>query len=382
MKTHITTTAAIFAYFVLYAPQPLLPVFADDYGISVAAAGALMTATLIPLALAPLLYGYLLSTVSPTSLLKFSLAAMGISCLAFAHSDSYQFAFIVRLLQGFLLPAALTAITTHISAHSLLCDLQKNMSLFITGTILGGLFGRVLAGISATYWSWQGFYYGLAGALLLTAFFLPHNHTAVKTKYAVLHINSVIQAFRTLGVVKLYVSVFCLFFSFVALLNYLPFMVKSMLGEASEMLLGFMYCGFIMGAVASLNAQRLIRVFGQPKRVMLFGYSGFLVAITLLFIQHVIVTFIVLFLFCGAMFLVHSVAAAEVNHRSQDNKSIVNALYVTFYYSGGVLGSYVPGLLYQHYGHTALLISLLTVSGIGYIILLSLPEWCEAKKLL
>lgn len=372
MKTHLTTIAAIFSYFVLYAPQPLLPVFAEDYSISVATAGALMTATLIPLALAPLLYGYLLSAVSPTFLLKFALSTMGLSCLAFAHSDSYHFAFAIRLLQGILLPAALTAITTHISAHSLSSELQRNMSLFITGTILGGLFGRILAGVFATYWSWQVFYYGLAGALLLTAFVLPKSNESVKTRYAVLHISSVIQAFKTPGVTKLYLSVFCLFFSFVALLNYLPFMVKTMLGEASEMLLGFMYCGFIMGAVTSLNAQRLIRVFGEPKRVMLLGYICFLIAISLLFIQQASITFMVLFLFCGSMFLVHSVAAAEVNHRSQENKSIVNALYVTFYYSGGVLGSYLPGVLYQHYGHTSLLISLLTVSGLGFVILLFL----------
>lgn len=374
MRASITTTAAIFAFFVLYAPQPLLPVFANDYGISVAAAGALMTATLIPLAAAPLLYGYLLSTVSPMRLLKFSLLAMGLSCLVFTHSDSYQLSFAIRLLQGILLPAALTAITTHISAHSPPNELQKNMSLFITGTILGGLFGRVLAGFFAAYLTWQLFYYGLAAALLLTAFFIPKPDKSIKTRYAVLSFNSVVQAFKTSGVAKIYLSVFCLFFSFVALLNYLPFMVKTLLGEASEMLLGLMYCGFIMGAVTSLNAQRLIRLFGEAKRVMLLGYSCFLLAIALLFIPKVSVIFAVLFLFCGSMFLVHSVAAAEVNHRSKDNKSIVNALYVTFYYSGGVLGSYLPGILYQQYGQSALLLCLFGVSAIGWVILFILPN--------
>lgn len=372
MKAPVTTTAAIFAFFVLYAPQPLLPVFAESYAISVAAAGALMTATLIPLAAAPLLYGYLLSAVSPVRLLKFSLLAMGLSCLVFAHSDSYQLSFAIRLLQGMLLPAALTAITTHISVHSLPSELQKNLSLFITGTILGGLFGRVLAGFFAAYLTWQLFYYGLAVALLVTAFFVPRPDKAIKKSYATLSFNSLKQVFRTAGVTKIYFSIFCLFFSFVALLNYLPFMVKALLGEASEMLLGLMYCGFIMGAVTSLNAQRLIRLLGEAKRVMLLGFSCFILALALFFIPKISVIFTVLFLFCGSMFLVHSVAAAEVNYRGKDNKSIVNALYVTFYYSGGVLGSYLPGILYQHYGQSALLLCLFSVSAIGWAVLLTL----------
>lgn len=377
MKKQLTTTIAIFSYFVLYAPQPLLPMFAHDYAISISQAGALMTATLIPLAFAPLLYGYLLSAISPSTLLRYAIIGMGLSCLAFTHSDSYPFAFVVRFAQGLLLPATLTAITTYIGTHSLRDELQKNMSLFITGTILGGLFGRILAGVFATYLSWQSFYYGLAIILLFIGFLVPKMATTAdnKRRYAQPKLAVLPKVFATAGIAKLYISIFGLFFSFVALLNYLPFMLKSLLNNPSELLLGLMYCGFIMGAVASLNAQRLIVRLKSSKRVMCLGFATFLLAIGLLFIQHVAVIFIVLFLFCGSMFLVHSVASAEINKRSQDNKSIFNALYVTFYYSGGVAGSYFPGLLYQHYGNTAFLSCLLVVSTIGFLALLTLsPE--------
>lgn len=374
MKKQLTTTIAVFSYFVLYAPQPLLPMFAHDYGVSISQSGTLMTATLIPLAFAPLLYGYMLSAISPSTLLRYAIIGMGLSCLAFAHSDSYQFAFAVRFVQGLLLPAALTAITTYIGTHSLRDELQRNMSLFITGTILGGLFGRILAGVFATYLTWQSFYYGLASILLLMGFLVPKMEKAVgkRRRHAQLKLAVLAKVFTTVGVGKLYLSIFGLFFSFVALLNYLPFMLKSLLNNPSELLLGLMYCGFIMGAVASLNAQRLIVRLKSSKRVMCLGFATFLLAIGLLFIQHVAVIFIVLFLFCGSMFLVHSVASAEVNQRSQDNKSIFNALYVTFYYSGGVAGSYFPGLLYQHYGNAAFLSCLLAVSTMGFLILLTL----------
>ncbi|PIE45577.1 MAG: MFS transporter [Gammaproteobacteria bacterium] len=373
MKKQTTTVAAIFSYFVLYSPQPLLPTFADEYGIGVSQAGALMTATLIPLALAPLFYGYLLSAISPSRLLRYSILCMGVSCLAFANSYSYDFSFTIRFIQGLLLPAALTAITTYIGAHSTADQLQKNMSLFITGTIIGGLFGRVLVGIFATYLSWNLFYYALAIMLLITAVSIPVERNEVKIKYAHLSLNSIFHTFAIKGVGKLYISIFCLFFSFVALLNYLPFMLKTLMESPDEMILGLMYCGFIMGAVSSLNAHRLTTLLGSAKRVMSLGYVAFLCSIAVLFIQHVTVIFLLLFLFCGSMFLVHSVAATEVNKRSPSNKSILNALYVTFYYSGGVAGSYLPGILYENFGNRAFLLCLLTISGSGLIILLTVP---------
>ena len=54
----------------LYAPQPLLPVLSREFAVSREAAAALTTVTFIPLALAPLAYGYLLETVSPVRVLN------------------------------------------------------------------------------------------------------------------------------------------------------------------------------------------------------------------------------------------------------------------------------------------------------------------------
>ncbi|PID66789.1 MAG: MFS transporter [Gammaproteobacteria bacterium] len=373
MKKQLTTVAAVFAYFVLYAPQPLLPRFASEYGIGISQAGALMTATLIPLALAPLFYGYLLAAVSPVKLLRYAVFCMGLSCLAFAGSHSYDFSLAVRFLQGLLLPAALTAITTYIGTHSVPDELQKNMSLFITATIIGGLLGRILAGFFATYLSWRLFYYALATVLCLIAWRISVDGKATKTQYARFSGHSIVRAVAVKGVLSIYAGIFCLFFSFVALLNYLPFILKNLMHNPGEITLGLMYCGFIMGAVSSLNAHRLVVLFGDSKRVMILAYAAFLWAIVILFVEHIVTIFLVLFLFCGSMFLVHSVAAAEVNKRSNDNKSILNALYVTFYYSGGVVGSYLPGVVYENFGSHGFLVCLLLVSGVGFLILLALP---------
>jgi len=75
--------------------------------------------------------------------------------------------------------------------------------------------------------------------------------------------------------------------------------------------------------------------------------------------------------FCGAMFIIHSTAAPFVNKISIAPASVTNGAYVSFYYSGGALGSFIPGLVYQQWGHTAFMASLLLVCLCGLVLVIA-----------
>lgn len=363
MKPFVTIVVAVLVFFVLYSPQPLLPTFAAIYDVRAATSGMLMTATLIPLAIAPLFYGYVLSKWAATTLLRWSLVGMGLSSFLFAGSDTFLLSLGVRFFQGLLIPAAITAMTTDISAHSSDDELQHNMSLFVAGTILGGLLGRVLAGVCATYWSWQMFYVCLAVCLLALAVVIPSTSTPLNNKYSTPKNLLVVFSYSNMN--KLYVGVFCLFLCFVAVLNYVPFILQHLLSSPSEVLVGVMYSGFGMGVLAAINAKKLSAKLGSAKRAMLLGYAMFMTATAALWLENVWLNFILLFAFCGGNFLVHSVAAAEVNRQAHRHKSITNATYLCAYYSGGVVGSYVPIWIYQNYGNQAFVCVLLLIASIG-----------------
>jgi MFS family permease len=57
---------------ILYTTQPLLPLLAEQWGRPIADTALLTTATMIPLALGPLLYGYVLEHVSTKHMLTAS----------------------------------------------------------------------------------------------------------------------------------------------------------------------------------------------------------------------------------------------------------------------------------------------------------------------
>ncbi len=140
---------------VLYAPQPLLPVLSQEFGVSREAAAALTTVTFIPLALAPLAYGYLLETVSPVRVLKISVPLLAVTELCFAGTSSFPLLITIRLIQGLLVPAILTSLMTYLSERSSADIIQRVMAIYIAATILGGFVGRATSGLIANLFGWR-----------------------------------------------------------------------------------------------------------------------------------------------------------------------------------------------------------------------------------
>ena len=95
---------SVFIFFVLYAPQPLLSLFASEFNVAPAVAGSLMTATMLPLAIAPLVYGLFLAKINPLLILRIAMVLLGLSCLLFIYVPSFELLLLVRFLQGLRSP--------------------------------------------------------------------------------------------------------------------------------------------------------------------------------------------------------------------------------------------------------------------------------------
>jgi MFS transporter, YNFM family, putative membrane transport protein len=380
MRTLLAITATVFAYVVLYSPQPLLPFFAGTFGVTKSQAALLITVTMLPMSIAPLSYGFLLESLSATKLLRWAMFLLAITVAGFACATSFDVLLVVRFLQGLLLPAALTSIMTYLSATAPKESIQRIMSFYITATIMGGFLGRLVAGGVATYFHWRLFFAVLALLLLVCFFFLKR----LQAEEVQLHptrpnLATVVEVVRTGNNARILVSVICLFFVFVALLNFLPFRLRGLRKETSELFTAFMYSGYLMGAVASLAAGRIVRRLGGETNAMVAGFIFYCVAIIATFVPNEWTLFAALFLFCGAMFFVHTVAAAVVNKNSMRNRGIVNGLYVACYYGGGVLGSYFPGIVFERYGWNIFVMMLLATAGLGLVVALA-SRSCSADS--
>lgn len=72
------------------------------------------------------------------------------------------------------------------------------------------------------------------------------------------------------------------------------------------------------------------------------------------------------FVFCAGLFTVHSLLSGYVNRLASDNKAIANGLSISFYHTGGTLGSVLPGAVFQRYGWQAFLVQLLAMITLAF----------------
>lgn len=365
MPAALTLAITVLAYFVLYGPQPLLPRLGEAFGVSESQTALLMTATLLPLGIAPIAYGAVLSRVSSRQVLIVGISGLGVATLLFGWAGDYPTLLVIRLAQGLILPAVLTAMMTALSERTEPRRMQRVMSAYIASSIVGGLGGRLLSGAFATYVDWTAFFHLTGAALLLTVPFLWQAPAARAGTASSASAGRIAEVWLRHGNWRIYSAIFCLFFVFVGLLNFLPFRVRALQPDASEFLIGLVYSGYLMGIFAALAARRVISVLGNPQRALLVGYGIYLLSLAPTLTPSVLALFASIFPFCLGMSLVHSIASATVNETAGAQRGMVNGLYVSSYYSGGVLGSYVPGLFYERAGWPATLAVLAAVALAG-----------------
>jgi len=345
----------------LYAPQPLLPVLARTYGVSRDMAALLTTAVFLPLSLAPLFYGQILAAWAPRRLLRIAVLQLAIATALFPLCASFPLLLAVRFWQGLLVPAILTALMTYVAAESAPGVRQRAMAIYVASTILGGLLGRVMSGSFATWFGWPSSFYLLAVSLLgvfgLLGLLSPGSPPQPRGQREI----AVILACRPAR--RIYLTVFCFFFVFAALMNTLPFRVAALDPSASEMRIGLMYSGYALGIATALGAVAIAARLGGARRTMLLGLSGFGLSLIGMLLPSASGLFALMFPFCGSLFLVHALASGQLNSLGLPQAGLVNGLYISFYYGGGILGSSLPVVVYQKWGWPAFIALLLLFVG-------------------
>lgn len=249
----------------IYAPQPLLPLLAMEFGRDAAAVSLTITATLLPLAAGPLLYGFLLESVSTKRTIVAALAVLILTQAGLAWADSFGMFLALRFIQGFAVPAMLTALMTHVSASAGPSRVHAVMATYIAATTLGGFLGRFFAGITAAEWG-RRVPFAVLAACLAGCLALTRTLSAdARAQFAKPSPGVMREVLARPGFLKAYLMAACLFFVFTGMLNILPFRLTELEGRVSSARIGFMYAGYLVGIAASLWSPRASKTFGGER---------------------------------------------------------------------------------------------------------------------
>ncbi|ANE34810.1 major facilitator superfamily transporter [Campylobacter hyointestinalis subsp. lawsonii CCUG 27631] len=348
---------------VLYATQPIGPVFEKELSITRTQATLFTTSMMTPLAFASIIYGYLLEKIEIKKLLIVAFLLLGISEIVFSFADSYFWLLNIRGFQGLIVPAVLTGIMSYISQISSKENVASAIGAYIGVTTIGGFLGRFLSGFFTDLFGWRFFFFMVGLFLLLAAFLVFKFSQTISASFIKPKLKDILNILKIKHNLSIYIMIFGIFFSFQAILNFIPFELTNLGQEFSGSKTGMMYFGYIIGIFISFNSKKIIAFFGTQINAIIVGIIIFIVALQIFRFESFMIMFMAMLLFCLGNFLTHSIASGFINKMAESHKGISNGLYVSFYYGGGALGSFVPGFVYM-FGGWGLFLSLITAISI------------------
>lgn len=358
IKTKVSVIyIAIITLSSIYIPQPILPLLALEFGTTAQNTSAITSITLLPMAFAPLFYGYFLENHQPKLILSLSLFVAGIFQILLAWCESLETFLLLRFIQSLFFPAILTTLLT-ILTRSQSGSLQFNVSIYIASTIAGGLIGRMGGAYLTELFSWQICFILLGVSLTLGGIFSLSwiaNQASKLTQFTFSQILPLLGNKTSLVVLS---SVFVMFFSFQAVLNTLPFYAKEMFSHISQNELGRLYLGYSIGIVVSLLANPIIKLCGGREKTIFLSLNLFALGLCVFLLHSLMWIYVGMFVMCFGSFIAHSVLNALNNSLNPKYKAASSGLYLSFYYTGGTLGSYLSSFVFELFGWQMLIISL------------------------
>lgn len=350
MKTSslvVVIFTTVLAYSTFYMPQPMLPLIAQEFGVTATDAALLIAITMVPLGIAPIFYGYLTEYVSTKRLLLVAVGLLTVSQFALGSASAYWNLVVLRFAQGLLLPAIFTSLMTYSAQSAKASKVRNAINVYVSATIFGGFSGRLLGGVLSDLSSWRLPFLLTSGLLLLSCALLATLPSENKSAANKIELGAARQILRQPLYRDAYLCIFLVFFVFASMLNYLPFRLKSIDPELSESMLSLLYLGYLSGSLIAFNGSRIADWFDGELRGVFAGLVLLGCGIGATLIPSLIGTYLIAFAMCAAFFLAHSLLAAYINHHTQSSRGVVNGLYLSFYYSGGALGGWLPGFIYR-----------------------------------
>ncbi|WP_072681198.1 MFS transporter [Arcobacter sp. LA11] len=333
---------------VMYATQPLQPLLANEFEVSIVKASSFTAVIMLFLAISPIIYGYILESVKTKKVLIIASVTLFITNLALGFANNYEIFLIIRTIEAMVIPAILTACMSILANDKE--NTKLNMSIYVAATVFGGLVGRVFSGFIAEEFGWRVVFFSLSFALLIGLYFIKQLSFEGDANLVKPKIKDITNILKDKRFIVIYSLMFTIFFVFAGLLNILPFRIKELIPETSETQIGLLYLGYGMGIIISLTIHKIVKFFKKELRTVVAGVVIFIISTSLFLSSNALFLFSVVFLFCIGMFTVHTVSTRIANSLKASQKALTSGMYLTFYYIGGAFGSIIPSIVYAKYG--------------------------------
>ncbi|AKK09926.1 arabinose efflux permease family protein [Corynebacterium testudinoris] len=357
--------AGLASFNALYATQALLPTLVDDLRITPSVAALTVSATtgmlalcIVPASILSERFGrgriLILSALLATSIgMLLPLAPDGASLIS------------LRGLQGLVIAGVPAVAMAWLAEELHPEDLPRAMGIYVAGTSVGGLTGRLMPAGLLEIVDWRT---SLVISSVITfaiaiamAFLLPRQRRFVPKKIGVRsEFSAMVGHLRNPHLLALFVIAFLGMGVFVSMYNFFGFRMIDHFG-LSPALVGLVFIMYLSGTWSSARAGAIASRYGRGPT---------LVTCTILMVVSTLATasgwlplaLSGLLVFTAAFFAMHSLASSWIGLAATEHRAEASSMYLFSYYAGSSIIGAMTGLVFAQlswFGFTLTLAAIL-----------------------
>lgn len=376
--------AGFMAFSLLYVVQGTLPAVSAGFGVSPAAASLTLSFTTLPLAVAVVVAASWSEGLGRRSLLVGSLLGAAALTLTAAASPSFAVLLGLRVLTGLVLAGLPAVAMAYVAEEFHPSGLGTAMGLYISGTGLGGMTGRLAGGLLASALSWRLALAVVGGLCLLGGAWvtlrLPSSRNFVPAPGGLrARLAAMRGPLRDPVILRLAVCGFVLMGSLVSYFNYLQYRLAGapfhLAPTAAALVFGLYVFGTVsanwMGRLADRRSRRSVLHLGFA--IMTAGVLATLSDWLPLVLAG---TAALVFGFFGA----HSVTSGWVNAWATSQRAQASSLYLFGYHLGSSVAGFVGGLFFGAFGWAGEVGTVMILLAGGVVAALRLPTGLGSQE--
>lgn len=359
--------AAGFASFaLLYAPQPVLPQLAAEFGLRPGGASLAVSAATGALAVVVVPIAILSERIGRRRVIVASVLAAAACGLLLPFAPTFELFTVLRVLQGIAVAGVPAVAMAYLADEMGPAGVGAAAGVMVAGNSAGGMAGRLVAGFGVDWLAWRGALgavavFGTACALVVVALLPPDGKPPARGARGLRSVLVDPVLLCQYAVATLAVGAFISFY------NVIGFRLAGPPLDLPARLAALVFFAYAAGGVCSTAAGRLADRLGRGRVALAtLGVAAFGALLTLP--NSLVAVAVGLALFTGGFFATHAVASGWVGARSPAHaKGQASGVYLCAFYVGSSVGGTAGSAAYGSWGWPALVAVVLGWLGLAAV---------------
>lgn len=362
--------AGVATFAQLYSVQGILPLIAANLDITPSQSSLAVGLATVGVAVSVIPWSVAADRIGRVRAMTASILTATALGLLVPLAPSLEVLLVIRFFEGAALGGLPAIAIAYLSEEIHHKHTALAAATYVSGTTLGGLLGRIVAGPVAEYTNWRigtltvSMIAALAAGLFVWLAPKPRTtlvDSQIRDLPGRLWVN-----LREPGMAALYGQGFLLMGGFVAIYNYLGFRLEAVPFGLPQSLISLIFVAYLSGTVSSRVAGNLATKHGRS--VVLAGSTATMIAgVALTMASNLAVILTGLVILTMGFFAAHAIASGWTGQRAVHGRAQATSLYNLFYYGGSSVVGWIGGVVFQSQGWNALalfVIALAVIAGV------------------